>query len=128
MILPSKFREELEGGAYIAKSLDGCLAIYPAQEFEALAQSLQETQRRGPTQRRAVRTFAAGAAEATPDRQGRVTVPPNLRTYAGLEGPVVVNGALNRIEIWDAQSWQAHNAEGEQSISGAEEGLEDLAI
>ena len=37
IILPVKFREALKDGAYVTKSLDGCLGIYTAEDFEAYA-------------------------------------------------------------------------------------------
>ena len=36
-----------------------------------------------------------------PDKQHRVTIPPTLREYAGLDRELTVIGAGNRAEIWD---------------------------
>lgn len=128
LILPAKFREELESGAYLAKSLDGCLALYTTEEFEKVAQEMQETARRGGAQRNVVRSFAAGAAEATPDKQGRISVPSHLRAYAGLDREVVVTGVLSRIEIWDAAKWREVDSEAERAMAGADSGLENIGI
>ena len=49
-----------------------------------------------------MRAFAANAHEVRPDSQGRITIPQRLREFAGLERDVVVIGAIDRIEIWDA--------------------------
>ena len=35
--VPAKFRLQLDGGAYLARWVDACLAIFPKAEFEALA-------------------------------------------------------------------------------------------
>jgi MraZ protein len=128
VILPAKFREQLEEGAFMAKSLDGCLALYTAEEFEKVALDMQEKARRGAVERNAVRSFAAGATEATPDRQGRITIPAHLRTFAGLEREVVVTGALSRIEIWDAARWHDVDTEAERSLTSARPGLDDIGI
>jgi MraZ protein len=128
VILPAKFREQLETGAYLAKSLDGCLALYDAEEFERVAQEMQEKARRGALERNAVRSFAAGAAEATPDKQGRITIPAPLRTFAGLEREVVVTGVLSRIEIWDALRWREIDQQAERTLAGATPNLDDLGI
>jgi MraZ protein len=128
VILPAKFREQLEAGAFLAKSLDGCLALYDAEEFQKVALDMQEKARRGAVERNAVRSFAAGATEATPDRQGRISIPQHLRAFAGLEREVVVTGALARIEIWDAQRWRAIDSEAEQTLSSAQPGLDDIGI
>ena len=128
VILPAKFRAQLEQGAFLAKSLDGCLALYTAEEFEKVALDMQEKARRGAVERNAVRSFAAGAAEATPDRQGRITIPGHLRQFAGLEDQVVVTGVLTRIEIWDAQRWRDIDSEAERSLTSARPGLDDIGI
>jgi MraZ protein len=128
VILPAKFREQLEQGAFLAKSLDGCLALYTAEEFEKVALDMQEKARRGAVERNVVRSFAAGAAEATPDKQGRITIPPKLREFAHLDREVVVTGVLTRIEIWDASIWREIDGEAERSLTSARPGLDDIGI
>lgn len=51
----------------------------------------------------------SGAAEVTPDKQGRILIPQNLRQFAGLEKDVVVIGANNKAEIWEKSRWEALN-------------------
>ena len=128
VILPAKFRDRLENGAYLARSIDGCLSLYDAEEFERVARDMQEQARRGALERNAVRSFAAGATEATPDRQGRITIPQHLRQFAELERDVVVTGALTRIEIWQAAKWREINAEAERALQAARPGLDDIGI
>jgi transcriptional regulator MraZ len=129
VILPAKFRGQLEGGAYMARGRDGCVCVYPTDEWERVSKAMQELATRGTQERQAARSFFAGAAEVAPDRQGRVPVPVHLRDFAGLslEREVVVAGVLSRIEIWDAQKWAARELEGEQVISAAE-GIPDFGI
>jgi MraZ protein len=128
IILPAKFRDELESGAFIAKSLDGCLSLFTAEEFDKVAQDMQEKARRGGPERNAVRSFAANAAEATPDRQGRITIPAQLRAFAQLEREVVVAGALTRVEIWDAARWREIDSETDRALVAADSGLDDIGI
>lgn len=129
VILPAKFRGQLEGGAYMARGLDGCVCVYPTDEWERVSNNMRELATRGTQERQAARSFFAGAAEVAPDRQGRVPVPVHLRDFAGLslEREVVVAGVLSRIEIWDAQKWATREQEGEQVISAAE-GIPDFGI
>jgi MraZ protein len=126
VILPVKFRDALKDGAYVTKSLDGCLGIYTAEDFQAYADELKDKVRRGSVERTAVRTLMAGAAEVTPDRQGRITIPSALRTYAGLREAVVVTGFLDHIEVWDAEKWPEVESAGSSSLAAAGAGLEDL--
>ena len=129
VILPAKFRGQLEGGAYMARGLDGCVCVYPTDEWERVSNNMRDLATRGTQERQAARSFFAGAAEVAPDRQGRVPVPVHLRDFAGLslEREVVVAGVLSRIEIWDAQKWATRELEGEQVISAAE-GIPDFGI
>jgi len=63
----------------------------------------------------------SGAMDDKPDKQGRITIPALLRTYAGLKRDVTVIGAGSRIEIWDQASWQKYLAEHEQAFSDTAE-------
>src|SRR5690625_5643113 len=59
----------------------------------------------------------SGASDDKPDKQGRVTIGPNLRTYAGLEREVAVIGAGTRMEIWDLKAWETYLDDREQEFS-----------
>ena len=48
-----------------------------------------------------LRVFLSGASDELPDKQGRISIPPMLRKYAGLERDVAVIGTGTRVEIWD---------------------------
>ncbi|MDR2933182.1 MAG: division/cell wall cluster transcriptional repressor MraZ [Oscillospiraceae bacterium] len=102
---PSRLREGLGVRFYITKGLDGCLFVYSEDEWDALAQRIRAL----PVSkaRDLQRFFFGGAAEAQPDKQGRVLIPANLREYAGLDKDIVIVGAMVRAEIWDKQAWEA---------------------
>jgi len=121
VILPARFRDQLEHGAVMAKALDGCLAVYPMDEWERVAEKARELAQRGARERQAARALAAGAVEIVPDKQGRVAVPQHLREFAGLTRDVIVAGMFNRIEIWDAQRFRELDREGDASILSATE-------
>jgi MraZ protein len=125
VILPARFRDQLEEGAVMARALDGCLAVYPSSEFDRVARKLREARERGPRERQAARTFFAGATEITPDKQGRVAIPQHLRDYAGLGRDVIVAGSFDHLEIWDAGRFQERDREGIASIV-AGEGIDDF--
>ena len=127
VILPARFRDQLEGGAVMAKALDGCLAVYPTAEFvERVASRLQEVRSRGARERQAARAVFNGAVEVTPDKQGRVPVPAPLREYAALQREVIVAGNFDHFEIWDAQRFRERDQQGTASISDGE-GIDDFA-
>ncbi len=117
VILPARFRDQLEQ-AYVTSETDGCLALWPPAEFEQRAMEMKERARTGEEGRNVARFFFAGAQEATPDRQGRVALPGHLREFAHLEREVVVNGAFDHVEIWDAAIWRERKRSGERALSG----------
>ncbi len=127
VILPAKFRDQLADGAYVTKGRGGCLFVYTAQEFEAVAEQVREASKRGTRELQAARTFFAGASELTIDRQGRAALPPTLREFAGLDRDVVVAGVFSRIEIWASQRWLERAREGEASLATSDD-LPDFGL
>ena len=125
VILPARFRDQLEGGAVMARALDGCLAVYPVSEFDRVAAKLREARERGPKERQAARSFFTGAVEITPDKQGRVAIPAHLREYASLEREVIVAGNFDHLEIWDHATFNQRDQEGTASIVEGE-GINDF--
>jgi MraZ protein len=125
VILPAKFRDQLEGGAVMARALDGCLAVYPVEEFQRVATTLQDARSRGATERQAARSYFSGAVEITPDKQGRVAIPATLREFAKLEREVTVAGNFDHLEIWDKETFEQRDAAGQASIAGGE-GINDF--
>jgi len=56
------------------------------------------------------RWLFSGACEVTPDKQGRILLPQELRTFAGLEKDIVVIGANDKAEILDKARWDEMNS------------------
>ena len=111
LFLPARFREQLAEGVVITKGQDNCLYVYPQADFERLAAQLHGTPATDKNVRSFSRMLFASASAEVPDRQGRITVPANLREYARLSRDCKVVGANNRLEIWDAAAWDRYEAE-----------------
>ena len=90
LVLPAKFREALANGLVLSKGQDRSIVVWPATEFAAYAKQLNEASRSDPKVQAYQRVLFSGASDEIPDRQGRITVPPILREYAGLDRDVVV--------------------------------------
>ena len=71
MIIPAKFREELGDEFVLTKGLDGCLSIYPMNEWTAFEEKLRELPLTNKNARTFARFFVAGAASCELDKQGR---------------------------------------------------------
>ncbi|MEX5632219.1 division/cell wall cluster transcriptional repressor MraZ [Parafrankia sp. FMc2] len=117
LTLPAKFREELEGGLVITKGQERCLYVFPLVEFTRISESLRTAPVTAKALRDYSRVFFSSASDDVPDRQGRITIPPPLRTYAGLARECVVNGANTRVEIWDSGRWETYLADQEETFA-----------
>jgi MraZ protein len=121
LFLPAKFRDELAEGIVITKGQERCLYVFPMAEFRRVTEAMSQAPVTQKTVRDYSRVFFASASDEVPDKQGRITVPPSLREYAGLSRDCVVIGANTRVEVWDAAAWESYLADREQAFSDLEE-------
>lgn len=126
LIIPSKFREQLGDEFVLTKGLDGCLSIYPMDEWGIFEEQLRSLPLTNKNARTFSRFFVAGATSCELDKQGRILVPGTLREFAGLEKDVVLTGNINRIEIWSKQKWSENS--NYDDMDAIAEGLQDLGI
>ncbi len=117
LFLPAKFREQLAEGLVITKGQERCLYVFPLAEFERITEQMRQAPVTSKAARDYMRVFLSGASDEVPDKQGRVSIPPGLREYAGLARECTVIGAGTRVEIWDAQAWERYLGEQEQAFS-----------
>ena len=121
LILPAKYREELAEGLVLTRGQERCLYVFSVREFERVHEQLRAAPLSSKQARDYIRVFLSGASDEVPDKQGRVTIPPPLRDYAGLGRELTVIGAGTRAEIWDAQAWNDYLNEKEAVFSETEE-------
>ncbi len=121
LTLPAKFREALAGGLMITKGQDHCLYVFPRAEFEQMARKVAEAPFTNESVRAYQRYLFAGTDEQEQDSQGRISIAPELRRYAGLSKECVVIGAITRLEIWDSRRWQTYLDEHEEGYAQAQE-------
>jgi MraZ protein len=121
LILPAKFRDDLAEGVVITRGQERCLYVWPRAEFVRFTEQL----RAAPITNRGARDFArmlaAGASDDALDKQGRITLAPGLREYAGLERDCAVIGAMTRVEIWSAHAWDQYQSEKEPMFADISE-------
>jgi MraZ protein len=53
-----------------------------------------------------IRRFTAGVKIVELDASGRLLIPKDLQTFAGITKNVVLSSAVNIIEIWDKESYE----------------------
>ena len=126
LIIPSKFREQLGEEFVLTKGLDGCLSIYPMDEWTAFEEKLKALPLTNKNARTFSRFFVAGATSCELDKQGRILVPGTLREYAGLEKDVILAGNLDRIEVWSKDRWADNN--DYEDMDAIAKGLQDIGV
>jgi MraZ protein len=117
LVLPAKWRDALAEGLVLARGQERCVTVWPEAEFERAVGSLRTAPATNQTVRDYTRMLAAGAIDDVPDRQGRVTVPPALREWSGLDRDCVVIGLFDRAEVWDSPAWAQYSAEHEDAFA-----------
>jgi MraZ protein len=128
MVLPRKFRDELAGGCVITKGQERCLYVFPVQRWDEEVERVKRLPRTDRRARNFSRSFFAGASDQVPDGQGRIAIPPALRTYADLGKEATVVGVAERVEIWDTAAWERLSTEADDYYADIEETLSEEGI
>ena len=126
IILPARLRSQFDTKrALVSCYVDRCLALWTPDEFNHHLARAEAMEGRGSEGRNLARTLSALSAEVEIDGQWRLTIPANLREYAGLEPdrPVMVIGALNRIELWQVGLWRERMAPSLESLANGTSAL-----
>ena len=114
--IPSKLRDELGEEFIVTKGLDGCLFIYPKDEWNNIAKKYKELPNTKDA-RNYLRFFLSGAVLSGFDKQGRINITPPLIKYADLTKDCIIIGVNERLEIWSKDRWEEFLSTNEDSIS-----------
>lgn len=101
---------------------------YPQEEWKVIEEKLKQLPLTKKDARAFTRFFFSGAIECEVDKQGRINIPQNLRSYAELEKECVVIGVSERVEIWANDKWNDYVEESEESFAEIAENLMDFDI
>lgn len=129
--IPSKFRELLgpqSGARLIVTNFDGCLWAYPDSVWQALEQKVSALPQFLEEVKALQRVFISAACECPLDKQGRILLPPSLRTYAAIEKDAVVVGMTQRLEIWSKKRWEEKFDEAQKQLESMQEKLAELGL
>ncbi len=122
IVIPSKYRDDLGSTIFAFKAMDGCIRIYPRDEFMRVLEKL----RAGDVNQIMLRRKISGSAEQLSiDAQGRILLPELLRNKAGISDKVRMVGMIDWIELWNDDGYdEAENLSYEDEVrSMAELGL-----
>jgi MraZ protein len=124
LTVPSRFRAALSDGVVLSKGFDPCVWVQTTAEFEQLSDRfLAPHSPFGRDARLLRRRFHGGSFDETLDSAGRIRLPKSLIEHAGLDGPCVVTGAGEYLEIWNAEAWAKQEEELDAAAAEIAEGL-----
>ena len=126
MIVPAKLRAELGSRCILTKGLDECLYIYTVADWEDLKSKISELKQGQKKVRTLIRHLFANAQECEFDKQGRIVISQELKSYAKIEKELVTMGAMSKIEIWSKEVWDAPDNDNKMDMEELAEALEDL--
>ena len=111
LMLPSAIKKQLssvlEGGFVLKRSVfQPCLELYPMQEWNKMMQSINKLNRFKKKNNDFIRRFTAGVKVLDLDSSGRLLIPKDLCTFAGIKKEVVVASAIGILEIWDKNKYE----------------------
>ncbi|MBT6567534.1 MAG: division/cell wall cluster transcriptional repressor MraZ [Flavobacteriales bacterium] len=86
---------------------NSCLELYPMQEWEQLMTKVNKLNRFNKKNIDFIRRFTAGVKIVEVDASGRLLIPKDLLVHASIQKEVVVSSAVNILEIWDKDQYEA---------------------
>jgi len=111
IMLPAALKKQLtpvvQSGFVLKRAVfQPCLELYPMSEWESLMQNINKLNRFKKKNNDFIRRFTAGVKFIELDASGRLLVPKDLVSFAGINKDVVVSSAINIIEIWDKVKYE----------------------
>ena len=117
--IPARLRKAFGENAVItrliiAPSFDKCIIAFREQEWKDFVQNKLVALSQGEQKNRMkMRFLMGGAAECDLDKQGRITIPSNLKEYAEIDGDVTILGVYDKIEIWSTRIYNENKPDKE---------------
>jgi MraZ protein len=118
LMIPARFRELLEGGAFITQGFDKCLMVMTEAYFKQVYDRIEAMNLADPTARLLRRLILSNAYPVEVDKIGRVLMPQNLRAFLGIEnGELVVAGQGEYFEVWTPALWSEQMAQLQDTVA-----------
>jgi MraZ protein len=115
--VPAPFRTALRGEDGVAALIlrpshkHPCIEAWPAQAFYALAAPVDRLDTFSDEQDDLATSLYSDACPVEADKEGRIVLPEDLKTHAGLRDAVVFMGKGRIFEIWEPAGAEQRRAE-----------------
>ena len=124
LMLPTSLKKQLgsldEGFVLKRSVFQPCLELFPMNEWDKMMLKINKLNRFVKKNNDFIRRFTAGVKMVEIDATGRLLIPKDLVIFAKIDKEIVLNSAINIIEIWDKDLY-------ENAVDDATDDFADLA-
>jgi MraZ protein len=111
-MMPAAIKKQLkpimqEGFVIKRAVFQPCLELYPMSEWNKMMEKLNGLNRFNRKHNDFIRRFTAGVKTVEVDGNGRLLIPRDLITIAGITKELTVSSSVRILEIWDKQKYEA---------------------
>ncbi len=123
--LPTKFSGDLQSFVITNSSFKKtpCLDVFPEALWQKKLKEWKGLKNKGLKYQAFYRFYIAGAQTVERDKQNRLSLSPDLKSYLGLRAEAVVVGMGEKFEIWSVENWNKVYNEFTESFEGIYESL-----
>ena len=130
--IPSGIRKmlppESEGSMVFTRGFEGCVYVYPNDEWKRLTQKLNSLDSFNVKVRDFIRMFVGPAFKTIMDNQGRVLLPDYILEMAKIEKDILLIGSLNKWELWSPPVFENYIEENNPSLEALAQEINFSAI
>jgi MraZ protein len=105
--IPIKVREQYSGALVLTMGMERCVWVLTRPDWDAFVQRIEGAALSDEEANAIEHRHLLPAQEGELDKTGRIPVPQTLRRYARLAHDCLVISAPRRLEIWDADTYDA---------------------
>src|SRR5690606_16139901 len=111
IMVPADLKKQLApvmGDGFVVKRsvFQPCLELYPMNEWNALMEKMRKLNSFNRKNNDFIRKFTAGVRIIEMDNAGRILLPKELLTFAGITKDLVISSSINIVEIWDKDRYE----------------------
>lgn len=112
LMVPSALKKQLspmlqEGFVLKRAVFQPCLELYPMEEWNKMMVKINSLNPFVKKNNDFIRRFTAGVKTVEVDTNGRLLIPKDLVSYAGIDKEIVLSSAIGIIEIWDKDKYES---------------------